>query len=496
VTIDSQSPALRQLHINQFAWPFAFVRILGLIVVIYWIQGSGVALANAYEGNFYQLPFMLVLGFPAWVFWRNMDVISAVIDPLTRIAYRVLGTICLIAGLISGLALVLSDDGDTNPSLMFGIFIQFLFWGIMTLLAARSLSRLRHTKIDKIGISLEELVRSLRQATAKQTPQSTTASTVGYQRALSLIAVSIVLFFIYSVNYAYVGSAMEQATAFLPIPPEARFLKLAADVSFYGTCYFLLRARVKLQPTAESVLSVDRREPVLFLRSFVDDERIRFLRAERALFDFSLEARLATHFFRTGPFIAVDSPNHTAAIGAARASLTDAEWQGTVLEWMRAARLIVLLAGVSHWICWEMRRIVELGYSRKLVILMPELSVWKQFRFSFTRGFSSPAIVARKRLEAIREIFSGSPWETGLNEPCVPQQIRSLTFGLDGQVTAVCAKSRGRDCYQMAALISEYLISRELGVGTDENHVGQIGDARVPPPLPHDTLSPVSLAHL
>jgi hypothetical protein len=251
-----------------------------------------------------------------------------------------------------------------------------------------------------------------------------------------------------------------------------------------------------LQPTAESVLSVDRREPVLFLRSFVDDERIRFLRAERALFDFSLEARLATHFFRTGPFIAVDSPNHTAAIGAARASLTDAEWQGTVLEWMRAARLIVLLAGVSHWICWEMRRIVELGYSRKLVILMPELSVWKQFRFSFTRGFSSPAIVARKRLEAIREIFSGSPWETGLNEPCVPQQIRSLTFGLDGQVTAVCAKSRGRDCYQMAALISEYLIFRELGVETDENHAVQIGDARVPPPLPQDTLSQVSLAHL
>jgi hypothetical protein len=52
----------------------------------------------------------------------------------------------------------------------------------------------------------------------------------------------------------------------------------------------------------------------------------------------------------TGPFIAVDSPNHAAAIGAVRASLTDAEWQGTVLEWMRPARPIVLLAAVSHWI--------------------------------------------------------------------------------------------------------------------------------------------------
>jgi hypothetical protein len=102
-----------------------------------------------------------------------------------------------------------------------------------------------------------------------------------------------------------------------------RFLESGSDWVFMGACYFLLRARTKLQPTAESVLSVDRRGLVLFLRSFVDDERVRFLYSQRTLFDFSLEARLATHFFRTGPFIAVDSPNHTPAIGAARASLTN-----------------------------------------------------------------------------------------------------------------------------------------------------------------------------
>src|SRR5262249_53409073 len=184
---------------------------------------------------------------------------------------------------------------------------------------------------------------------------------------------------------------------------------------------------------------MDRRALVLFLRSFVDDERVRFLFAERTLFDFSLEARLATHFFRTGPFIAVDSPDHTAAIGAARASLTNQEWQGTVVEWMRAARLIVLLAGLTQWIRWEMRQIVELRYSRKLIILMPELSGWKHRK----RRLRSD--IARKRFEVIRETFSGSPWEAGINEPCVPEKIRSLTFGPDGQVTAVCAKSRSRD---------------------------------------------------
>src|SRR5262249_37419679 len=119
---------------------------------------------------------------------------------------------------------------------------------------------------------------------------------------------------------------------------------------------------------------------------------------------------------------------------------------------MGAARLIVLLAGLTQWVRWEMKQIVELGYTQKLIILMPELYRWKEFKLKLTRGFSAAADIARKRLEIIRETFSGSPWEAAINDPCVPEKIRSLTFGPDGQVTAVCAKSRSRDCYQVAAL--------------------------------------------
>src|SRR5262249_4408542 len=157
------------------------------------------------------------------------------------------------------------------------------------------------------------------------------------------------------------------------------------------------------------------------------------------LFDFSLESRLATHFFKTGPFIAVDSPKHTSAIGAARASLPETEWQGKVVEWMGAARLVVLLAGLTKWVRWEMRQIVELGYTQKLIILMPELSRWKEFKWRLTRrDFISATDIASKRLAIIRETFSGSPWEAAINEPCVPEKIRSFMFGSDGQVTAVC----------------------------------------------------------
>jgi len=275
---------------------------------------------------------------------------------------------------------------------------------------------------------------------------------------MRLFVIAVILLLIYSGMEVYMRSVIEEMTfnqLGSPLPQHLRFVSGSQSMFWAGACYFALKARAKLQPTAESVLSMDRRTPVLFLRSFVDDERVRFLYAQKTLFDFSLEARLASHFFKTGPFIAVDSPNHTPAIGAARASLSDNEWQGKVMDWMGAARLIVPLAGLTQWVRWEMRQVMERGYTQKLILLMPELSGWKHRK----RRLRSD--IARKRFEVIRETFSSSPWEAAINEPCVPENIRSLIFGPGGQVTAVCAKSRSRDSYQLAALISEYLIRKE-----------------------------------
>jgi len=199
MTIDKPSPMPRQLHIDQFARQLMFVRILSLIVVIYWIQTFGAVMATVFIGNFidavYKLPFMFALGFPAWVCWRSIDPISTATDPLTRIAYLVLGTICLIFVLIAGLAMMVSDIDETSPMLP-GIFFQFFFWGVMTLLAAISLKRLRRTKIDTIGITLEELVRSMRPTPAKQAPWS--VANLKSPGVLRFIVIATILLVIYS----------------------------------------------------------------------------------------------------------------------------------------------------------------------------------------------------------------------------------------------------------------------------------------------------------
>jgi hypothetical protein len=75
--------------------------------------------------------------------------------------------------------------------------------------------------------------------------------------------------------------------------------------------FLIVRARHYFQVSADSLLAVDKRPPILFLRSFTDVERQRYLYTTVALLDFSLETRLSNHFYHFGPFIAVGSPKDT-----------------------------------------------------------------------------------------------------------------------------------------------------------------------------------------
>src|SRR5262249_46472814 len=107
MTIDKTSPMLHQLHIDQFARPLRFLRVLNLFMILFWIKVFGLFVVHVFTGyysDFIEFVFHLVLvcslGFSAWVGWRTMDVISTVIDPLIRISFLMLGIICFVLFLI------------------------------------------------------------------------------------------------------------------------------------------------------------------------------------------------------------------------------------------------------------------------------------------------------------------------------------------------------------------------------------------------------------
>src|SRR5437764_6492660 len=102
---------------------------------------------------------------------------------------------------------------------------------------------------------------------------------------------------------------------------------------------------------------------------------------------------------------------------------------------------------------WELGQVIQRGYASKLIVLMLELSRFKRVKISLTRRVASLRDITTARVDAIREAFSGSAWDAALSELSMPEQIRGLAFGPGGNVVAICARSRSRETYQIAARI-------------------------------------------
>jgi hypothetical protein len=224
------------------------------------------------------------------------------------------------------------------------------------------------------------------------------------------------------------------------------------QISLLG--YFLLiRARRYFQVRADSLLALDKRKPILFLRSFEDDEKIKFSNSAIAFLDFSLETRLSNHFTYFGPFIAIGSPKDTVPIpGAARVVLSDSEWQPKVETWMAEAGVIVMYSGKTQWVNWELARLIRTGRVPKLILMIPEIKRWR------------PAIRTKDinaRIEYMREAFRNTKWSGALAAFQDYRDVRAMLFRSDGSLIVIKSRPRNRDSYHLAALIAHYVLLRQ-----------------------------------
>jgi hypothetical protein len=215
--------------------------------------------------------------------------------------------------------------------------------------------------------------------------------------------------------------------------------------------YFLaLRARLYFQVSADSLLSVDKRSPILFLRSFDDDELQTSRSPSKALLDFSLETRLANHFMRYGPFIAVGDPRERIPnLGATRVLLPDEQWQRTVLNWINEAALIVMYAGKTRWVRWELERIIQTDHVSRLILLIPEIKAWSTAKRDQELA---------QRAAQLRVVFRHTQWAEQLNSWWDYFNLRAVVFRPDGSLVAIKSGSRSRDSYHLAALVAHYVL--------------------------------------
>jgi hypothetical protein len=169
---------------------------------------------------------------------------------------------------------------------------------------------LRRMRIDTMDERIADLLRSLDDH-GDAAPPWTRVPRISTRRGLA---------------YGVGGLAIVIGAQLVPVSADGRqatnVLRGIEQVMILGF-FMLLRARRYFQVNADSLLAFDKRPPILFLRSFGDDERQQYASSRQAILDFSLETRLANHFHRFGPFIAIGSPKETVpqdAVGELGAS--------------------------------------------------------------------------------------------------------------------------------------------------------------------------------
>jgi hypothetical protein len=120
---------------------------------------------------------------------------------------------------------------------------------------------------------------------------------------------------------------------------------------------------------------------VLYLRSFSDDRLRGTLPTEWQGGGTSVESAflvsgrtqeeiLARRFRRFGPLVAIGCPKALPLPGAARAYVTDSEWQRTVTGLIEGAHMVLLSAGVTAGTVWEFTEVLRILPPERLVLLV------------------------------------------------------------------------------------------------------------------------------
>jgi hypothetical protein len=133
--------------------------------------------------------------------------------------------------------------------------------------------------------------------------------------------------------------------------------------------------------------------------------------------------------------------------------LADLEWQDQVVRWIDGSVVILMMAGITDWVEWELKQVIAHNALGKLIICFPPFKKHK-FKDRSLRNFSANM---EARLDRLRRVFAETRWSAALLRLDDAESLRSLVFGDDGRVTVIRADSRRRNAYHLAILIAHWV---------------------------------------
>ena len=170
----------------------------------------------------------------------------------------------------------------------------------------------------------------------------------------------------------------------IAVPPLAALILLGIFVAkrkaISGRILGAFRTfKARIQRNAGEILELDNRKPVLFLRSFVDDNistrnvsgRVASVILGADVDSMRLEECVVDAVFRLGPVVALNQPGSLLPVLGAAKENVSGDWKDRVQNYLEKSQLIILIYGTSEGLQWELDEIFRRGYSDKLIVVSP-----------------------------------------------------------------------------------------------------------------------------
>jgi hypothetical protein len=182
--------------------------------------------------------------------------------------------------------------------------------------------------------------------------------------------------------------------------------------------------------TAPEIMHEDKRNPVLYLRSFIDDEvtarifeknsiaqvagkswfafLVPGVRNDLTLSVTTEEEMLAKVLNRIGPCVAVGCPDEKLPkLGIARMYFDNENWEKGVQQLMESAELVVMRAGLTKGFLRELEMVVKFLNPKKLLILLPNAKTSRSTVSNEQDWYTEFRESAGKTLPKELPVFSG-----------------------------------------------------------------------------------------
>jgi len=168
------------------------------------------------------------------------------------------------------------------------------------------------------------------------------------------------------------GNVFEETLgAFSGAVTAVLLLVVVGAPAYIGIQCFLRAKRFDALP-ATTALSEDTRAPVIYLRSFGDDPKVA-RRVGIAGFKLDTEEEVIAEIVgAVGPFVGIGRPGEALPYsGAARVYVGDGDWHERVRALLSLARLVILRAGDTPGLWWEIEESAKRVKPERLIFLIP-----------------------------------------------------------------------------------------------------------------------------